>query len=57
MKYLVELTYELAAKNKPQGEIINYLKSEIHRKLIDEKEAKPLADAILEKIKAIESKQ
>ena len=55
MKYLVELTYELAAKNKPQLEIINYLKSDIHRMLIDEEQAKPLVDAILEKIKAIEA--
>lgn len=55
MKYLVELTHELAAKNKPQLEIINYLKSDIHRMLIDKKEVKALAETVTEKIKAIEA--
>ena len=55
MKYLVELTYELAAKNKPQLEIINYLKADIHRMLINKKEALALAQTVIEKIKAIEA--
>ena len=55
MKYLVELTHELAAKNKPQLEIINYLKSDIHRMLIDKEKVKPLAETIVQKIRNIEA--
>jgi hypothetical protein len=56
MKYLVELTKEYAAKNKPQLEIINMLKDDYHRMMVEEKEAKPLVNTILQKIAAIEAK-
>jgi hypothetical protein len=55
MKYLVELTREYAAKNKPQLEIINYLKADIHRLMIEQKQVKPLAETILQKIRDIEA--
>ncbi len=56
MKYLVELTREYAAKNKPQLEIINMLKTDYHRMMVEEKHAKPLVNTILQKILAIEAK-
>lgn len=56
MRYLVELTREYAAKNKPQLEVINMLKTDYHRMIVEEKHAKPLVNTILEKITAIEAK-
>lgn len=56
MNYLVELTKEYTAKNKPQLEIINMLKSDYHRMMVKEAGAKPLVNTILERILAIEAK-
>lgn len=53
MNYLVELTKEMSAKNKPQLEVINLLKAEYHRRLIDQSQLKPVVNEILGKIRNI----
>jgi hypothetical protein len=56
MRYLVELTKEMSAKNKPQLEIINYLKDEINRTSVSSYNAKACVNDILKQIVAIEAK-
>jgi hypothetical protein len=55
MRYLVELTKQMSAKNKPQLEIINMLKKEAHRNIIEGKHVKPFANNILKRILEIEA--
>jgi hypothetical protein len=56
MRYLVELTNQYKAKNKPQLEIINMLKKEMHRCIIESQHVKAFANNILKRILEIEAK-
>lgn len=56
MRYLVELTNQYKAKNKPQLEIIHMLKKDFHRTIIESEHVKAFANNILKRILEIEAK-
>jgi hypothetical protein len=56
MRYLLELTNQYKAKNKPQLEIINMLKKEMHRTIVESQHVKAFANNILKRILEIEAK-